>query len=120
MSQSKKKIKKVVTTKTAATETAKKVVGTKSKKIKPTSSRTRTRSVKSEPSAMLFKRENFIWMGAGALLVALGMLLMVGGAMPSPDVWDDSLIYSFRRTVLAPFVILAGLGVEIYAIFKKA
>ncbi|MFK7931942.1 MAG: DUF3098 domain-containing protein [Saprospiraceae bacterium] len=29
------------------------------------------------------------------------------------------MIYSFRRTVLAPFVILAGLVVEIYAIFKK-
>ena len=61
-----------------------------------------------------------MWMGAGAGLILLGMLLMMGGSMPNPDVWDDSLIYSFRRTVLAPFVILAGLGVEIYAIFKKA
>lgn len=59
-------------------------------------------------------------MGAGAGLVILGMILMLGGSMPSPDVWDDSIIYSFRRTVLAPIVILAGLGVEIYAIFKRA
>ncbi|MBK8504881.1 MAG: DUF3098 domain-containing protein [Saprospiraceae bacterium] len=59
-------------------------------------------------------------MGAGAGLIFLGMLLMLGGSMPSPDVWDDSIIYSFRRTVLAPIVILAGLVVEIYAIFKRA
>jgi len=114
MSQSKKKVKKVVATKT------KKVVGTSSKKIKPTSSKTRSRASKKEPVALTFQRINFIWMGVGALLVVLGMLLMMGGAMPSPDVWDDSIIYSFRRTVLAPIVILAGLVVEIYAIFKKA
>lgn len=49
----------------------------------------------------------------------LGMLLMAGGAMPSPDVWDESLIYAFRRITLAPIVILGGLGVITYAIFKK-
>jgi hypothetical protein len=58
-------------------------------------------------------------MGGGVLLIALGLVLMLGGAMPSPDVWDESIIYSFRRTVLAPIFILAGLGVEIYAIFKR-
>ena len=58
-------------------------------------------------------------MGIGFGLIALGMLLMSGGAMPSPDVWDESIIYSFRRTVLAPFLMLAGLVVEVYAIFKK-
>ena len=44
---------------------------------------------------------------------------MVGGAMPSPDVWDENLIYGFRRTVLAPFIILVGFVIEVYAIFKK-
>jgi len=39
--------------------------------------------------------------------------------MPSPDVWEPQRIYSFRRTVLAPIFILAGLGTEIYAIFKR-
>ncbi|MFK7982231.1 MAG: DUF3098 domain-containing protein [Saprospiraceae bacterium] len=29
------------------------------------------------------------------------------------------MIYGFRRTVLAPFLMLAGLVVEVYAIFKK-
>ena len=67
----------------------------------------------------MFNRNSYIWMGIGVALIALGMLLMTGGQMPSPDVWDESIIYSWRRTVLAPFLIIAGLLVEIYAIFKK-
>lgn len=97
----------------------KKVVTTK--KVKPTTSKVKRGStVKVKTQELLFKKENFMLMGIGAGLVLLGMLLMLGGSMPSPDVWDDSIIYSFRRTVLAPFVILSGLVVEIFAIFKKA
>jgi hypothetical protein len=44
---------------------------------------------------------------------------MSGGAMPSPDVWDDSIIFSKRRTLVGPFVIILGLLLEIYAIFHK-
>lgn len=68
---------------------------------------------------LVFGRTTYMWMAVGVGLITLGMILMSGGKMPSPDVWDDSIIYSFRRTVLAPIVILAGIGVEIYAIFKR-
>lgn len=68
---------------------------------------------------LLFGRENYILMLSGLGLIILGFILMSGGAMPDPDTWDDNIIYSFRRTVLAPFVVLAGLAVEIYAIFKR-
>lgn len=51
-------------------------------------------------------------------LVILGYILMMGGKMPSKDVWDESIIYSFRRTVLAPVVILGGIGLSIYSIFR--
>lgn len=67
---------------------------------------------------LTFSRDNYLWMGIGFVLVIIGMMLMSGGHMPSPDVWDEELIYSTRRTVLAPIVILAGLAVEVYAIFK--
>jgi len=46
------------------------------------------------------------------------MVLMMGGGMPTPDMWDDNIIYSHRRITLAPILILIGLGVEVYAIFK--
>lgn len=68
---------------------------------------------------LLFTKTNFMWMGIGVALIVLGLALMSGGKMPNPETWDPNLIYSFRRTVLAPIVILAGLGVEVYAIFKR-
>lgn len=111
----------------AKSKSKKKVVVTKTNKATPTSSKTKkvlptkTKGTKPKPFAqkeMIFGRENFKWIFIGVALIALGMVLMMGGGMPSPDVWDDSIIYSHRRITLAPILILAGLGVEIYAIFK--
>ncbi|MEO1516420.1 MAG: DUF3098 domain-containing protein [Bacteroidota bacterium] len=93
---------------------------TGAKKVAPTTSRVKAGSggatAKKEP--LLFDRQNFMWMGIGVVLIALGMIMMLGGDMPDPDTWDPDIIYGFRRTVLAPVLILAGLIVEIYAIFK--
>ena len=68
---------------------------------------------------MLFGKQFYIWMIGGFVLIVIGLLLMSGGHMPSDEVWDDSLIYSPRRTILAPIFIIAGLVVEVFAIFKK-
>lgn len=68
---------------------------------------------------LLFTKENYIYIAIGCGLIGLGLILMMGGGMKDPNVWDESVIYSFRRTVLAPIVILAGLAMEIYAIFRK-
>lgn len=70
-------------------------------------------------STLLFGRKNYMYLGAGMLLIFIGFLLMSGGQMPSPDVWDESIIYSFRRITLAPIVILAGLVVSGVSIFVK-
>jgi len=61
----------------------------------------------------------YIYIGIGCALIAVGLLLMLGGGMKDPNVWDESVIYSFRRITLAPIFILAGLGMQVYAIFKK-
>lgn len=76
-------------------------------------------TVVKESGDMLFGRRNYMWVLGGIGLMALGFALMAGGHMPSPDVWDPDLIYSFRRTVLAPIFILAGLGLQVVAIFSK-
>jgi hypothetical protein len=68
---------------------------------------------------LLFTKENYKWMLIGCGLIGVGLILMLGGAMKDPNIWDESVIYSVRRTVLAPVLILAGLVAEIYAIFKK-
>ena len=97
----------------------KKVIQTKKKVISPTKSKTNHPHVQSsDDDLMILGKTNYIWMGIGFAIMLLGFLLMSGGAMPDPNIWDDSIIYSARRTVFAPLVILIGLGVEIYAIFK--
>ena len=98
------------------------VVTTQSRKTAPSTRRTRKSASappKTPAQSLILGRQNYLLMGAGALLILIGLLLMTGGEMPSPDVWDENIIYSFRRTTLAPILILAGLAVEVYAIFKK-
>jgi hypothetical protein len=113
--------KKVVTTSSASTEKGKSNSSTGKKTTVAASSRRKTSSEsKKVASSLEFGRQNYMLMLAGIGLIAIGLLLMSGGEMPSPDVWDDSIIYSVRRTAIAPFVILLGLIVEVFAIFKKA
>lgn len=104
----------------ANTPPKKKVVVTGSKKPPVASSRSQRTDTGTSGESLLYGRTHYILMGAGILLIVLGLILMSGGSMPDPDTWDESQIYSGRRTILAPMVILAGLGVEIYAIFKKS
>jgi len=113
MSKPKKKVVVTTTDKDKKTD--------KQKQSQSRASRsTRTRQTSNAPKVeMVFGRQTYIWFGIGAGLVTLGLILMSGGHMPNPDVWEPERIYSFRRTVLAPVVILGGLGVVIYAIFKK-
>lgn len=56
---------------------------------------------------------------AGLVLVGIGLLLMAGGKSDDPNVFLENEVYSFRRITVAPIVILLGLGIEVYAIFKK-
>jgi hypothetical protein len=67
----------------------------------------------------LFGKDNYIWMIAGLVLVGIGLLLMAGGKSDDPNVFLENEVYSFRRITVAPIVILLGLGIEVYAIFKK-
>jgi len=67
----------------------------------------------------LFTKENYLWMGIGAAVMLLGLLLMAGGKSSDPNVFNPSEVYSFRRITVAPILIIAGLMVEVYAIMKK-
>jgi Protein of unknown function (DUF3098). len=67
----------------------------------------------------LFGKDNYMWMIAGIVLVGIGILLMAGGKSDDPNVFKENEVYSFRRITIAPILILLGLGIEIYAIFKK-
>ena len=66
-----------------------------------------------------FTKENYLWMLAGVVLIAIGMFLMGGGASKDPSVFAKDEVYSKTRITVAPILILAGLVIEIYAIFRK-
>lgn len=67
----------------------------------------------------LFGKENITWILAGLAVIALGLILMAGGKSNDPNVFKPEDVYSFTRITLAPILILAGLGLEIFAIFRK-
>ena len=79
-----------------------------------------TVSVKKEPAGMvpLFDKANLTFMLLGAGLMALGFLLMAGGKSPDPNVFNPDEVYGTRRITIAPILILAGLVLEIVAIFR--
>lgn len=68
----------------------------------------------------LFGKQNYILMAVGAALVLLGFVLMTGGKNADPNVFDKNVVYGTTRVTIAPILIILGLVIEIYAIFKKA
>ena len=68
---------------------------------------------------VLFTRENYKWMIIGIVITILGFVLMTGGKNQNPDVFDYKVVYSTVRITVAPILIVGGLMVEIFAIFKK-
>jgi hypothetical protein len=73
----------------------------------------------SRQSAPLFGKENYRWMLIGIIVMALGLFLMAGGKSKDPNVFDPKEVYSFTRVTIAPILILGGLALEIFAIFRK-
>lgn len=74
---------------------------------------------KDHPPVFLFSREKYILMIIGVVVIGIGYLLMLGGGTDDPSVFNPDELYSFRRITLAPIVILAGIGIEFFAILKK-
>lgn len=71
-----------------------------------------------EKKQMPFSKINYILVIAGVLLIALGMILMVGGGSNDPDVFNPEM-FNFRRLTLSPILILLGFVTEIVAIFWR-
>jgi Protein of unknown function (DUF3098) len=79
----------------------------------------RMTDIKQKDLPALFTKENYVWMVIGAVVVLLGMLLMSGGKNENPAVFDYNVVYSTSRITIAPILIVAGLLIEVYAIFKS-
>lgn len=78
----------------------------------------------SDNNGFYFGKENYKLMLIGLALIFLGFFLMMGADANTvdgkydPNVWNED-IFSFRRIRIAPFLVIAGFVVEIYAILKR-
>jgi len=77
------------------------------------------KQVTTTSNSSLFDKQNMLLMLLGVAVIAIGMLLMVGGRSNDPNTFNYDEVYSTLRISVAPVLIIIGLGIEIYAIFKK-
>ncbi len=63
-------------------------------------------------------KKNIYLILIGLGVMVLGFVLMTGGGSTDPNVFNYDM-FSFRRIVLAPLLVLAGVVIEIVAIIKK-
>jgi sulfite exporter TauE/SafE len=66
----------------------------------------------------LLEKRNYQIIIAGIILIAVGFILMSGGRIDDPEVFNPE-IYNFRRIRLAPTLIIIGLALQAYAILYR-
>ena len=62
---------------------------------------------------------NYVLMGVGLVILALGYILLSGGGSDDPNTFNPAM-FDNRRLVVAPILIVVGFVVEILAIMYKA
>jgi hypothetical protein len=65
-----------------------------------------------------FGKINYILMGVGIIILALGYILLAGGGSDDPNVFNPAM-FDAQRLVWAPILIVLGFIVEIVAIMYK-
>lgn len=72
----------------------------------------------SENTKMAITRKGLWMLLMGLLVMVVGFVLMMGGGVKDPNVFNWSM-FDFRRLVAAPLVIICGVVIMIAAIMKK-
>ena len=65
-----------------------------------------------------FQKINYILMGAGLLILAIGYILLSGGGSDDPNTFNYAM-FDKQRLFVAPILIVLGFVVEIVAIMYK-
>ena len=71
-----------------------------------------------EKAEFALGKENYQLLVIGFVIIIIGFILMMGGKSSNPNEFNPE-IFSPRRIIVAPIVVLAGFIFEIYAIMKK-
>jgi hypothetical protein len=85
----------------------------------PSPQRTPSSRVTRVKKELIFNRNNYLLLAAAGVVMLLGIALMSGGGMSDPNVWDENVIYSTRRMVIAPIFMLGAMVLGVVAIFRK-
>ncbi len=72
----------------------------------------------SDNPKMAVTRKGLKWILMGFLVMVAGFILMMGGGVKDPQVFNWAM-FDFRRLVAAPVVILCGVAIVIIAIIKR-
>ena len=67
---------------------------------------------------MAITKKGLKWILMGFLVMVAGFILMMGGGVKDPQVFNWAM-FDFRRLVAAPVVILCGVVIVIIAIMKR-
>jgi hypothetical protein len=62
---------------------------------------------------------NYILLIIGLVIIVVGFILMIGGKSDDPKIFNEDELFSARRIVVAPVIVLFGFMFEIWAIMKK-
>jgi hypothetical protein len=63
-------------------------------------------------------KKNYILIAAGTVVTIIGYFLVSGGGSDDPAVFSEEL-FNTRRMIIAPILMLLGLGVVGWGILKK-
>lgn len=77
-----------------------------------------TPEIEDKGKTLPFGKMNYIIVIIGIALIALGMILMIGGGSDNPDVFNNKM-FDFQHITLAPILVLLGFVAELVAIFYK-
>ena len=72
----------------------------------------------SDNTKMAITRKGLKWILMGFLVMVAGFILMMGGGVKDPQVFNWAM-FDFRRLVAAPVVIICGVVIVIIAIMKR-
>ncbi len=76
-------------------------------------------STKIEHNNIVLGKQNYTLMLVGLAVIIIGFILMSGGKSEDPNVFNADEVYSNRRIVIAPIVVILGFVIEIVAVFYK-
>ena len=76
------------------------------------------KTIKKYMDKFALPKKNIVLILIGLGVIVLGYVLLAGGGSDDPNVFNYEM-FSFRRLVIAPIVIIAGFAFEIYAIMKR-